>query len=390
MQASAGKILSAKIETDTTDIFCLLIFLLFCGHIHRALPCYRMERPIFLLSFSLKMKNLSTTFFLLALLATGSFAQTNNQVVFSFTHKVGADTLKLDKTFFTIWNGKLLKIKRAQFYISKIEIQQPDGSATPLNDQYILVDAETPEAEYNLGEWPVDAAKGVKMGIGVDADHNHLDPAAYPADHPLALKNPSMHWGWAGGYMFVVIEGEVDTNNDGTPETIFEFVNIDDLLYKTIELSGNATAENDTLHLHFNLDYIKLFNDISLDFQLINHGSNLLNQQMMANAANESFLTMSSVSAVHDVLKNSLAVSAAPNPAASETLIRCDIPAAATLDLVLTNSLGQTVRVLNGLPASGTTRLMTSDLPEGVYQYAFYEKGKLLARKQLVVLREKN
>ena len=312
-------------------------------------------------------------------------AQTNNQVVFSFTHKVGNDTLKLDKTFFSTWNGKLLKITRAQFYVSKIEIQQPGGSATPLSDQYLLVDAETPGAEYDLGEWPVEAAQGVKMGLGVDADHNHLDPAAYPADHPLALKNPSMHWGWSAGYTFMAIEGEVDNNNDGTPETVFQFHNLNDMLYKTIELSGTATAENGTLHLHFNLDYVKLFEDLPMESPYINHGSNSLNQQMMNNAANESFITMPSVSAVHDVLKNSLAISAAPNPADAETLIRCDLPATTTLDLVLTNSLGQPVRVLNGLSATGTTRLMTSDLPQGVYQFAFYEKGKLLARKQLVV-----
>ena len=331
----------------------------------------------------LKMKHLSTFFLLCTLLVTSASAQTNNHVVFSFTHKVGSDTL--GKGNFNIWNGKLLTITRAQFYISKIEIRQPGGGATPLTDQYLLVDAETAQVEYDLGEWPVDAAEGVKMGIGVDADHNHLDPTAYPADHPLAPKNPSMHWGWAAGYTFMAIEGEVDNNNDGTPETVFQFHSINDDLYKTIELSGTAAAENGTLHLHFDLDYVKLFVDIPLILEFINHGSGPLNVQMMNNAAGEGFITLASVSAAPEVLLNSGNISAAPNPAAGETLIRCDIPAAATLDLVLTNSLGQPVRILRDLPASGAARLPTADLPGGVYQYAFYEKGKLLARKQLVV-----
>ncbi|HRI61003.1 MAG TPA: hypothetical protein PK228_14795 [Saprospiraceae bacterium] len=312
-------------------------------------------------------------------------AQSTNQVVFSFTHKIGDDTLSLNKSFFTIWNGQLVKITRAQFYVSKIEIQQPGGGALPLTDRYLLVNAEDPNAEYDLGEWPVDAAQGVKMGLGVDADHNHLDPTVYPADHPLAPKNPSMHWGWAAGYTFMAIEGELDKNLDGTPETIFQFHSIDDMLYKTVELSGTATAQNGVLHLHFDLDYVKLFNDIPLVPSFIFHGSAVPNQQMMTNAANASFITMSTVSATHAVLQNSLAVSAAPNPASAETLIRYDIPGVSSLDLVLTNSLGQSVRVLNGLPAPGATSLLTAGLPAGTYQYAFYNNGVLMARKQLVV-----
>jgi hypothetical protein len=317
--------------------------------------------------------------------ASGAFAQTTHQVVVSFHHKVGSETLDLNNTVFTIWNGKKAKLTFAKFYVSKIEIKQLDGTMMPLSDQYLLVDAGDPTAEYGLGEWPVEAVQGVKMGLGVDADHNHLDPTTYPSHHPLAPQNPSMHWGWAAGYTFMAIEGEVDNNGDGIPETIFQFHNLNDLLYKTIELSGSATAENDTLHLHFDLDYIKLFNNLALGVPFINHGSNSQNQQMMNNAANESFVTMPAASAVHEVLQNSLNVSAAPNPASAETLIRYELPAAEMLDLVLTNSLGQSVRTLNGLPASGTTRLTTADLPEGVYQYAFFEKGKLVARKQLVV-----
>lgn len=331
------------------------------------------------------MKRLPVTLSFLAAFCVASFAQTNNQVVFTFTHKVGDDTLSLGKTFFYTWNSKLVKLTRAEFYLSKIEILQAGGDKVPLSDQYLLVNALNPNTEYALGEWPVAAATGVKMGLGVDAEHNHLDPAQYPADHPLAPKNPSMHWGWAAGYTFLAIEGEVDHNGDGTPETIFQYHNIDDLLYKVIERSGEATAENGVLRLHFDLDYVKLFEEIPLDANFINHGNNPANQQMMTNAANESFLTMKSVSAAPEVLENSLAVSAAPNPAAGETLIRYDIPTATSLDLVLTNSLGQSVRTVNGLPNTGSTRVVTADLPAGIYQYAFYEKGQLLARKQLVV-----
>ena len=326
-----------------------------------------------------------TTLLLSFALFTGAFAQTNNQVVFTFTHLVGDDTLSLDKTFFSTATGQLLKITRAQFYISKVEIGQPGGAYLPLTDRYLLVNAEEPDAEYDLGTWPAEAAEGVKLGIGVDPEHNHLDPTTYPVDHPLALKNPSMHWGWAAGYTFMAIEGEFDKNLDGTPETIFQFHNIDDMLYKSLVLSGSATAANGVLHLHFNLDYANLFDNLTLAPSFIFHGSAAPNQQMMNNAANASFVTLNGVLETGHVLQNSLSLSAVPNPANAETLIRYELPATGTLDLVLTNSIGQPVRLLGGLPAAGSCRLTTSDLPAGLYQYAFYENGQLLARKQLVV-----
>jgi len=48
--------------------------------------------------------------------------------------------------------------------------------------------------------------------IGVDTSLNHLDPSAFPNDSPLNISNAGpMHWGWNPGYIFMNIEGKVDT-----------------------------------------------------------------------------------------------------------------------------------------------------------------------------------
>ncbi len=194
------------------------------------------------------MKQLSTTLLILAF-AAGAFAQTTNEVVFSFDHKAGADSLVLNQTEFTIWNGKKVKLTRAEFYISEVEVRHADNTTTPLTDQYILVNAADPAAEFDLGQWPVDAAHGLTLHLGVAPSVNHNDPAAWPADHPLAPQNPTMHWGWSAGYRFMAIEGKVDNNGDGVPESDFEFHSLGDVLYKTVELTGVETAENGALHL---------------------------------------------------------------------------------------------------------------------------------------------
>ncbi|MFM6934728.1 MAG: MbnP family protein [Flavobacteriales bacterium] len=53
--------------------------------------------------------------------------------------------------------------------------------------------------------------------IGVDTTLNHLDPSAFPNNSPLNISNAGiMHWGWNPGYIFVNLEGKVDTIVDAT------------------------------------------------------------------------------------------------------------------------------------------------------------------------------
>ncbi len=330
------------------------------------------------------MKYLSTLLLLLAFAATTS-AQTTNQVVFSFDHQAAGLPLELGQSVFSIWNNKKVQLSRAEFYISEVELQHPDGTMLPLSDQYLLVNASAPTTEFTLGSWPVEAAHGAILHLGVPQTVNHNDPTAWPSNHALAPKNPSMHWGWAAGYRFMAIEGKVDNNGDGLPETDFTFHNLGDALYKTVELTGLQMAENGVLHLQFKLDYAQLFKGLTMTGNLTQHGSGSLNIDMMKNAAVQNFILLPAVSGAQQVEANSLNISALPNPANSATLLDYTLPAKGAIDLILINTLGQTVRNLTQLAASGSIRLETTALPNGIYQYAFYENGHLLARKQLVI-----
>lgn len=289
------------------------------------------------------------------------------------------------QTEFVIWNGKKVKLTRAEFYISKIQLKKDNGSSMPLPDFYILADASQPAQQHDAGIFEVHQVTGVAFGLGVDPDHNHLDPASYPATHPLAPQDPSMHWGWSAGYRFMAIEGKVDNNNDGVPETDFEFHNLGDVLFKKSEVTGTEEAENGVLHLRLTVDYVQLFKNLEMTGSLFQHGSDDMNQTMMTNAATEGFLAMPAVSVTHEVLANSQNISASPNPFSAETLIRYELSATDALSMVVTNSLGQTVRILGGLPATGALRFEKGGLPKGIYQYVFYENGNLLARKQFVI-----
>lgn len=60
--------------------------------------------------------------------------------------------------------------------------------------------------------------------MGVDASLNHLDPSAFPNESPLNISNAgAMHWGWNPGYIFMNVEGKVDTIPDGVTNTDLSF-----------------------------------------------------------------------------------------------------------------------------------------------------------------------
>lgn len=335
------------------------------------------------------MKHLSSLLLAL-LLAFSARAQTPNQVILSFSHRAGEDSLVLNETVFNIWNGKAVSLSRADFYISEVEVYHltPPIHNTPLTDQYLLVSAKYPDTEFDLGAWPVDAVHGVNLHFGVPKSVNHNDPAAWPNGHPLAPKNPTMHWGWSAGYIFMAINGKVDNDNDGIPEAYFEYHSLGDTLYRRTEISGGNLAQNGVLHLNFVLDYVQLFKNLDLDPYLYVHGSGALNRTMLTNAATQKFITLPVLTNTGNLSENSQRVQTAPNPADADTQISWDLPHAGPLRLIVTNTLGQTVHTATGLPNSGALRLETAELPMGLYQCGFYENGSLVARKKLVVVHE--
>jgi len=82
------------------------------------------------------MKYLVTLFLVFAL-ALAARAQAPNQVILSFSHRAGEDSLVLNETVFTIWNGKAVSLSRADFYISEVEVYHltPPIHNTPLTDR---------------------------------------------------------------------------------------------------------------------------------------------------------------------------------------------------------------------------------------------------------------
>ena len=246
------------------------------------------------------MRQIFTLVFLGCILS--SLTAQDKNLTFKFNHNAGSQPMELNKTVFTIHNGKKVKLTRADFFLSGVSLHASNNDSFKIKDSYVLVSAKEPSKTHSVGSFPENLDfRVVKMDVGIDKDKNHADPTLYPASHPLGPKSPDMHWGWAAGYRFIAIEGLVDNNNDGTPEQEFQFHSLGDaLLFQTIlDLNGSHHVETEPMVI--NLDYIKLFDALSMSGNLIQHGSGTLNKNVLLNAATKNFLNPQIISSTTNV-----------------------------------------------------------------------------------------
>lgn len=134
--------------------------------------------------------------------------------------------------------------------------------------------------------------------LGVDSSLNHLDPSAFPNDSPLNISNAGpMHWGWNPGYIFMNVEGKVDTIPDATINTDLSFsfhIGTDtyqqNLVFNNIQW---ANIGNNTHQFKLKLDLLSFLgqgvNSINLSTENLTHtgaGQEALSLKVISNFKN--------------------------------------------------------------------------------------------------------
>lgn len=166
------------------------------------------------------------------------------------------------------------------YYLSDISLWHDGGQQINVDSTWFLIDVldNTPTI-LDLGNHSIQTLDSIRFAIGVAEAFNHLDPTTYPAGHPLAPQNPSMHWGWTAGYRFAVAEGFSGFYLDQP----FEIHALGDRNFfpQTIETSG--VMGNATLEIPLYADYSELMRSIDLTSSVISHGEVNAAAQMLTN-----------------------------------------------------------------------------------------------------------
>ena len=181
-----------------------------------------------------------------------------SQLKLSFAFKVGNRPYFKD-TLYTL-NGRTLKFRTVNFYVSNFELQGTD-SVTKIPQSYLLVKPGKTDFVFPLKK---QAYSKLSFAVGLDSVANHANPADYSPNHPLYFQNENMHWDWNTGYIFTKTEGWVDTTEAGNqfPVTNFSYHLGTMDVYRKLEFPKTITFSGDTALVKFEIDIEAYLKDV--------------------------------------------------------------------------------------------------------------------------------
>jgi hypothetical protein len=172
--------------------------------------------------------------------------------------------------------GRKFNLADLRYYISNIVLIKNDGSELPLTGKVIL--ANPANHDYELANVPVGTYNGFKFMVGLDSTVNHSDPTTYPAENPLSIQSPGIHWSWNSGYIFMKIEGMVDTTlgaNGPLDMEYFYHIGLDELK-RTIDFSTSAftVVSGSDLEIGLEFDLLEALNNVDMRTEYDTHTFN--------------------------------------------------------------------------------------------------------------------
>lgn len=288
---------------------------------------------------------MKSTLHTLTLLLCASALSAQVSVKLGFNHNLGQDyvrnglvgTTDMDQNF---------NLHRLQYYVSQIVITHDGGTQTPVEDTYILVDAFNPEIT-ELGEFEMESIEAITFSIGVETPVNNADPAQWPAEHPLAPKWPSMHWGWTSGYRFVAMEGY---SGDGL-DKLFEIHALGNNNYFSTTVSTTAKSIDGNLVIALDADYTMALSKVNIANGPISHGDFPEGVSLLQNFRDKVFTSADGT--VGADLGKTLEASLYPTPSTiGGTYIQIDEVNSGGYTVQVWNNLGQEVRHFENITSS--------------------------------------
>ncbi|MCS6916473.1 MAG: hypothetical protein RMK52_01555 [Chitinophagales bacterium] len=216
--------------------------------------------------------------------------ETTEMVKLHLHTMVGNQAANYTSTFSN--NGRSFTLSNLRYYLSNFVLIQDDGTEVPIAGKVIL--ASPDEHEWELGLVPSGHYSGIRFLVGLDSVTNHGDPTVYPSGHPLAPQTPSIHWSWNTGYIFMMVEGKVDTTlaaNGSANANFFYHIGLDQMA-RSVSLSGadvhvEAGGEN-SFHLAF--DLLKALQGVDMRTEIKTHSmDNMMLAEKIANNWPQSF-----------------------------------------------------------------------------------------------------
>lgn len=245
----------------------------------------------------------------LLLLPFFGFAQKN---IFLNIDPVFNNQAFIPQVVYTSNNGQNVYLDYLKYYLSDISITHDGGQVLDLSQTVYLID-NTNHSIY-LGAHNVTNIEQIYFLVGVPSRFNTQsgalaqDISVYDASNALSFQSPSMYWGWAAGYMHMIVGGKADGNNDQVPEAYFELHNLGDHNQRSVSFA-NVVQTNTTstqIDLNFDCQIDHWLNGINLATVGVVHDETGVNIQVMENVNTKAVFAQSANASVLTMDKNIL------------------------------------------------------------------------------------
>jgi hypothetical protein len=197
------------------------------------------------------------------------------ELTVEFTPYFNNEVLEYNKMKYIIQAGDTLNFGRNRMILSNIKLELEDGTVVD-TDTFALIKFDENYNKLTLkNNLPENQTiKKLHFMIGLDSAENHGDPSQWPNSHPLDPLYNHMHWTWASGYIFQVVEGYY--MNNGNNQAIFSFHMANLNFRKNISITLNnamSLKKGDKKTLQIKADFAKYFNSPN-EYGLKTNGSN--------------------------------------------------------------------------------------------------------------------
>ena len=319
------------------------------------------------------MKSLLTVIlFSLAVIQLGNTQ--SNEVVIKINHTLSGMEVNTN-TVASNSMGHSFYLNRLEYYLSEFIISYDGGQEMVVEDKWALVDAFDGEVEIELGQFNINNIEGITFSVGVDPEHNHLDPAAWPAGHPLAPQFPSMHWGWAAGYRFIALEGYSGTNLNQR----VEIHGLGDSNYGSVTIRKQGIERDGKTYVDLEADFTKALKAISINGGLIVHGEGAQAKTCLDNCRVDVFSPSLSTSTHSELIQNTKVY---PNPSSGEVNIDfSDLSGNQPNEILILDASG---RLIQRLSTVGDKQQIYIQDP-GSYLIQMILDGQIISNQKLLV-----
>lgn len=209
--------------------------------------------------------------FLLAFILLIGFSACKDEdqpgVDFSITYKAtyGGEQLKKNTDF--LFGAFPLEFIRYRLYLSDITLLKSSGEEVRLAEvEYLDFFPDvastnlsaTPQITYQ--HIPEGTYSGIRIGYGVKAALNAKKPSDFPSGHPLS--DETDYWSGWKSYIFSVLDGKADPENDGSKNLTFSYHCGSDAVYKTFTFNEEIQVASGQPRIELSFDVLKfLTND---------------------------------------------------------------------------------------------------------------------------------